>query len=68
VARTLALLWGPTIGLAVVATGNHFVFDIAAGLVASALGYVAGRVIARAPLARPPRTSAPALRPAFGEV
>src|SRR3954463_1390062 len=44
-ARTLALLWGPTIGLAVVATGNHFVFDIAAGLVASALGYAAGRVV-----------------------
>ena len=68
VARTLALLWGPTIGLAVVATGNHFVFDIAAGLAASALGYVAGRAIARAPLARPARPSAPALRPAFGEV
>ena len=41
-ARALALLWGPTIALAVVATGNHFVFDIAAGLVASALGYGAG--------------------------
>src|SRR3954453_20812026 len=52
-AKTLALLWGPTIGLAVVATGNHFVFDIAAGLVASALGYAAGRVVSRAPLRRP---------------
>src|SRR3954463_15116462 len=28
-AQTLALLWGPTIGLAVVATGNPLVFDIA---------------------------------------
>src|SRR3954462_8776704 len=49
-AKAIALLWGPTIGLAVVATGNHFVFDIAAGLVASALGYVAGRVVTRAPV------------------
>jgi hypothetical protein len=37
-ARAVALLWGPAISLAVVATGNHYVFDIAAGLVASALG------------------------------
>ena len=64
-AKALALLWGPTIGLAVVATGNHFVFDIAAGLVASAAGYVAGRAVARAK-ARPPRT-VPALRQAFAE-
>jgi len=45
-ARTVALLWGPAIGLAVVATGNHFVFDIAAGVVVSALGYVAGTLVA----------------------
>ena len=56
VARALALLWGPTIGLAVVATGNHFVFDIAAGLVASAVGYVAGRAATRV---RVPRPTAP---------
>jgi hypothetical protein len=53
VARALALLWGPTIGLAVVATGNHFVFDIAAGLVASAVGYVAGRAATRVRVPRP---------------
>src|ERR671916_62354 len=29
--KVLAHLWGPTIALAVVATGNHFVFDAAAG-------------------------------------
>src|SRR5215216_11236 len=46
--KAIALLWGPAIGLAVVATGNHFVFDIAAGVVASALGYGAGIVAARA--------------------
>src|SRR3954463_4836593 len=58
-AKALALLWGPTIGLAVVATGNHFVFDIAAGLVASGLGYAAGRVVSGMPLRRP---QAPVLR------
>src|SRR3954469_7961154 len=47
VAKAIALLWGPTIGLAVVATGNHFVFDIVAGIVASALGYAAGRLVTR---------------------
>ena len=38
VVKFLALLWGPVIGLAVVATGNHYVFDIVAGVVASAAG------------------------------
>src|SRR3954452_1384440 len=64
VARGLALLWGPTIGLAVVATGNHFVFDIAAGLVASAAGYGFGAAVARAS-ARP--RPAAVLRPALAE-
>src|SRR3954468_8044061 len=64
-ARTLALLWGPTIALAVVATGNHFVFDIAAGLVASAVGYAAGIVASRGRVTRP--RPAGALRPAFAE-
>jgi membrane-associated phospholipid phosphatase len=64
VARFLALLWGPAIGLAVVATGNHFVFDIAAGLVASAAGYALGTAVARAN--RRPR-HAVILRPAFAE-
>jgi hypothetical protein len=62
VAKTIALLWGPTIGLAVVATGNHFVFDIAAGVVAAAIGYGVGVV-----LSRPETRRAPALRPAFAD-
>jgi hypothetical protein len=41
------LLWGPVIGLAVVATGNHYVFDIAAGVVAAGLGYMLGAAVAR---------------------
>jgi hypothetical protein len=61
--RTLALLWGPAIALAVVATGNHFVFDIAAGVVASGLGYVVGRGALRASTRRP--RPVPALRPSF---
>jgi hypothetical protein len=69
IARTVALLWGPVIALAVVATGNHYVFDIAAGVVVSALGYGVGTVAARASTRRPaPATAATALRPAFAKV
>ena len=39
--------WAPTIGLAVVATGNHFVFDIAAGVVVTIAGYVVGNAVDR---------------------
>jgi hypothetical protein len=40
-------LWGPTVALAVVATGNHYVFDIAAGMVAAAIGYGLGALLAK---------------------
>jgi membrane-associated phospholipid phosphatase len=63
VAKFVALLWGPTIGLAVVATGNHYMFDIAAGIVASALGYGLGAIAARIRVRRPVAT----LGPAFAE-
>jgi hypothetical protein len=46
--KVLAHLWGPAIALAVVATGNHFVFDIVAGMVAAALGYGLSVVYSRA--------------------
>jgi membrane-associated phospholipid phosphatase len=62
VAKTIALLWGPTIGLAVVATGNHFVFDIAAGVVAAAIGYGLGVL-----LSRPETRRTAGLRPAFAD-
>jgi hypothetical protein len=69
IARTAALLWGPLIALAVVATGNHYVFDIAAGVVVSAAGYGVGTVAARASTRRPaPARAATALRPAFAKV
>jgi hypothetical protein len=43
-AKALALLWGPLVSLSVVATGNHYFFDIAAGLVVTGLGFAAGRL------------------------
>jgi hypothetical protein len=63
--KGLALLWGPVIALAVVATGNHFLFDIVAGVVASAAGYVVGTLATRAlPLRVEP---APRMRPALAD-
>jgi hypothetical protein len=43
-AKALALLWGPIVSLSVVATGNHYLFDIAAGVVVTGLGFWAGRL------------------------
>jgi membrane-associated phospholipid phosphatase len=62
--KVLAWLWGPAIGLAVVATGNHYVFDIAAGVVAAALCYALGAAVARA---KPRTREIAAARPCFGE-
>src|SRR5215216_5732170 len=42
-AKALALSWGSVVALAVVATGNHYVFDIGAGLVVTALGFATAR-------------------------
>ena len=36
--RAVALAWGPLITLAVVATGNHYIFDALAGLAVTAAG------------------------------
>ena len=44
-AKGLALLWGPAVALAVVATGNHFVVDVVAGLLVTGLGFLAGRLV-----------------------
>ena len=46
-AQVLAWLWAPTIALAVVATGNHFVTDVAAGVAVTAAGYAVGRATLR---------------------
>ena len=42
-ARMIVLLWGPAVALSVVATGNHFVFDILAGLLVTIVGFLSVR-------------------------
>jgi hypothetical protein len=49
----LWLLWGPIVSLAVVATGNHGVFDIAAGLLVAGAGHLVGRLPRRLPTLLP---------------
>jgi membrane-associated phospholipid phosphatase len=51
-AKTIALLWGPVVTLSVLATGNHYVVDVAAGLLVTALGFAAGRLAGRRSAAR----------------
>jgi membrane-associated phospholipid phosphatase len=46
-AKALALMWGPLVSLSVVATGNHYLFDIVAGLLVTAVGFLVGRLAAR---------------------
>jgi|tagenome__1003787_1003787.scaffolds.fasta_scaffold20451099_1 hypothetical protein len=53
-ARALALMWGPLVTVAVVATGNHYVFDVATGLLATGLAYATVRLSSR-PRAAPRR-------------
>jgi len=51
--KALCLLWGPVICVTVMATGNHYVFDVAAGLAVSAAGYAIGRALELRPMWRP---------------
>jgi membrane-associated phospholipid phosphatase len=56
----VALMWGPLVCLTVVTTGNHYIFDIAAGLLVAAAGYLGGRQLSarleqRSRAARPAR-------------
>jgi PAP2 superfamily len=57
-AKALALLWGPLVTLAVLATGNHYVFDVVAGLLVTGAGFAAGRLRTR--LTTPVLQGAPA--------
>ena len=61
-AKAIALTWAPIVGLAVVATGNHFVFDIAAGVVVTVAGYVLGNAVDRKFAGRRPWRPAGGLR------
>jgi PAP2 superfamily len=45
--RALALAWAPTIFLAVVATGNHYLFDIVAGVAITGVGYALAQHLPR---------------------
>jgi len=46
-AKAVVALWGPLVALTVVATGNHYVFDVAAGVAATAAGYAMGALVHR---------------------
>jgi membrane-associated phospholipid phosphatase len=45
--KGLALLWGPVVAVAVVATANHYIFDAIAGVAVTALGFAAGELALR---------------------
>ena len=47
--KALALTWAPLVALSVIATGNHYLFDIAVGLLVTGLGFAAGRLPLRLP-------------------
>jgi hypothetical protein len=59
ITRVLAWLWAPLVCLAVVATGNHFVADIVAGVLVTVAGYGLGRVVTRLQAGRPVIAGAP---------
>ena len=59
--KVLALAWGPLVALSTVATANHYVFDVAAGLAITVAGYLA--VTYRPRLARPALASEAVTRP-----
>jgi hypothetical protein len=51
--KALWLAWGPLVCLSVVATANHYVLDIAAGLAVAAAGYVVAGLPRRLPALLP---------------
>jgi len=60
--KALALLWGPLVTLAVIATGNHYFFDAASGLLAAAVAFALTRAVERTHV-RVPLVSRVAARP-----
>lgn len=57
----LGVTWGPLVALATVATGNHYVLDVLAGLIAVAIGFFAGRAAAPVVARVVPGAPAPAI-------
>jgi membrane-associated phospholipid phosphatase len=45
--KLLVALWGPLVALTVIATGNHYLFDVVAGLAVTAAGLAAGALVPR---------------------
>lgn len=67
--RLAALMWGPLVILIVVATGNHFILDIVAGLVVVGMGFAIAVALHGAPWTRRDSalgTAGPVLRSAEG--
>jgi phosphatidylinositol alpha-mannosyltransferase len=50
--RAAALAWGPLVILVVVATGNHFVFDVLAGLVVVGIAFLIAMLLHGSPFRR----------------
>jgi hypothetical protein len=65
--RALALAWGPLVTLTVVATGNHYIFDTATGLLVAALAFAVTRAVNRSHLKLRRVDPAVAFRAAAGE-
>ena len=42
--RALALGWGPLVTLAVIATGNHYVFDVVTGMFVTSVAFASARI------------------------
>ena len=63
-AKALALLWAPLVTVSVIATGNHYLFDVAAGLLVTGIAYSASRVISRSSERRTGVRPRPVLVPA----
>ena len=54
--KAVALLWAPLVTLAVIATGNHYLFDVVTGALTAAVGYALGRwITSLVNTPRPPR-------------
>jgi len=45
--KALALVWGPLVTVAVIATGNHFVFDAVAGLLVIGIAFALAELMRR---------------------
>ena len=50
--KIIALLWGPIVTLAVIATGNHYVLDAIGGVLVTTLVHLFSRVLARHAMSR----------------